>query len=500
MFMKKLLKAAIAATLFAYSVTNAVFANDEPEEDKFVPLSEMRPLEKAEGFKNRHAFQYGLSASNTYINKKENWVEPDKSVFIKDQRKGLFIGNYRPYVRYTFNEQHTFNLRGRFEYRNNPSIPNEDRGKNGQVVSNGGYSIEMFNAELDFDKHKVTAGRAFYRMGRGLLFANFADGAEYTGNFRFLQVKLLAAYSGEYAGCTISIAGCRTNSDAPIKSAATFDIVPGRSIDAVVPAMGRRYFVGAEIQSAQVYGSNAYLLGLYSRDINRDAATAKDIAGKIYAFDPYYFGAGLQGYIGTSRIRYLAEGIVQKGNTYNANNVQVPVDAWAFTADLNFTAVILQIIKPVFSLQYGYASGRDSNKPEPGSAAQAGTSRVDNNFYAFGVYSAGLALQPRLNNLHVARAGIQFKPLYHFYWGRNLMTSFKYSIYQKGNVEYGISDTDASLASRDVGRGLDVQVVYDLRSDLKLFYAYGYFSPGSAYRAADAKYIHTHIVSLNFLF
>ncbi len=150
--------------------------------------------------------------------------------------------------------------------------------------------------------------------------------------------------------------------------------------------------------------------------------------------------------------------------------------------------------------QYGYASGRDSSQPNPGSAAQAGKSAVDNNFYAFGVYSAGLALQPRLNNLHVARAGIQFKPMYHFYWGRNLMTSVKYSIYQKGNVNYGISDNDASLASRDIGRGLDIQVVYDFRSDLKLFYAYGYFTPGSAYKEADAKTIHTHIVSLNFLF
>ena len=499
---KKFLLAALgAATLIVFpATTHAVDTSDSD----FVPLSEMKPLEKAEGYRNKHGYQFGVTAANTLINKKGVWVE-DKPTYISDQSQGLFIGNYRPFFRYIKNEQHTFNVRGRFEYRYNPSLPDDPKLRGGEVVSNGTYNLEMLNAELDFDKHKVTVGRAFYRMGRGLLFANFADGAEYTGNFRFFQVKALAAYSGEYGGCTISISGCRTNADSDIKAKATFDIVPGRPIDANVPDPGRRFFVGAEIQSAQLYGSNIYLLGLYSRDMTRDASTAGTNAGKIFAFDPFYVGAGLQGYIATPRLRYLAEGIAQRGQTYAAStgssNRQIDINAWALTADLNYSLpVVEKLLKPGLSLQYAYATGRDSTTPNPANPAQEATGATDNNFYAFGVYSAGLALQPRLNNLHVIRLGAQFRPLHYYYWGRNLMVSAKYTIYRKANADYGISDNTAAEKKAGVGSGIDLQAVWDLRSDLKIFYAYGYFSPGEAYLSKDAKSFHSHIISINALF
>jgi hypothetical protein len=494
-----------AATLFALPGTTAAV---DTSDDDFVPLSKMKPLERTEGYVNKHGYQFGMTAANTLINRKGIWVE-DRPTYISDLRRGLFIGNYRPFFRYIRDEKHTFNVRGRFEYRYNPSLPDDPKLRGGEVVSNGTYNLEMLNAELDFDEHKVTAGRAFYRMGRGLLFANFADGAEYTGNFRFFQVKALAAYSGEYGGCTISISGCRTNADSDIKAKATFDIIPGRPIDANVPDPGRRFFVGAEVQSAQLYGSNLYLLGLYSRDMTRDAAAAGTNAGKIFAFDPLYFGAGLQGFIATPRLRYLAEGIAQRGQTYAKStgsgsslvNRQIDINALAVTADLNYSLpVVEKLLKPGISLQYAHATGRDSTTPNPANPSQEATGGTDYNFYAFGVYSAGLALQPRLNNLHVIRLGAQFRPLHHYYWGRNLMVSAKYTIYRKANADYGISDNTATEKKAGVGSGIDLQAVWDLRSDLKIFYAYGYFSPGEAYPSKDAKSFHSHIISVNALF
>jgi hypothetical protein len=496
---------AATCTAFLVSPVSAVKTTD----DDFVPLSELKPLEQTEGYTNKHSYAYGLTAANTLINKKGYWVEKNKTSYINDQGRGLFIGNYRPFFRYLRDERHTFNVRGRFEYRYNPSLPDNPQLRGGEVVSNGTYSLEMLNAELDFDRHKLTVGRAFYRMGRGLLFANFADGAEYTGNFRYLQVKALAAYSGEYGGCTISLSGCRTNPDSDIKAKATFDIVPGRPIDANVPDPGRRYFVGTEIQSAQIFGSRLYLLGLYSRDMSRDAAKAGSNAGKIYAFDPLYLGAGLQGYIVTPRLRYVAEGIAERGKTYAAStgsgssltNTQVNIDAWALTADVNYSLPLVEkMLKPGLILQYAYATGRDSATPRPANPAQEATGATDNNFYSFGVYSAGLALQPRLNNLHVLRLGAQFRPLNRYYWGRNLMVATKYTIYRKGNANYGISDVDAKQAKSDIGRALDIQAVWDFRSDLKFFYAYGYFTPGEAYQQQDAKTWHSHIISLNLIF
>jgi len=494
----------IAAAFFSCILMTApAFANDQ---DDFVPLSEMKPLEKTQGFRNRHSFQYGVSASNTLINETQKPVKEGVSEKVNDLRAGFFLGNYRPYLKYQFNEQHTFNVRGRIAYKYNPSLT-EDGKKNGAVVTTAEYNMELLNAELDFDKHRVTAGRAFYRMGRGLLFANFADGAEYTGDFKFGRIKAMGVYSGQYAGCTISISGCATNGDVALKGA--YDIVPGRPIDAAVPDPGRRFFVGSEYQTPQFFGTNIYAMVLYSRDMSRDPSvkTGTD-NGRLFAFDPLYLGAGFSGYIVTPRLRYLTEGILQRGNTYNKNttgdstkNVQSSVEAWAVTADINYSLPFYEhLVKAGLVAQYGYGTGRDSKTPNPSNPSQENTGPVDNNFYSFGVYSAGLAFKPRLSNLHIIRLGTQFRPLHYFYWGRNFMLSFKYTFYLKGNADYGVSDTDAQESNRDVGRGVDIQSVWDIRTDLKLFYAYGYFSPGSAYKETDAKNIHAHIVSLNFLF
>lgn len=466
-------------------------------EDEFVPLSDLKPLEVTQEYKHKHSFQYGLSAANTFIIDNANL------------KNGYFLGNYRPYLKYIYKEQHIFNARGKFAYKNNPSIT-DDQKKVGAVGSTAEYNFELMNAELHFDRHQVTAGRAFYRMGRGLLFANFADGAEYTGAFKWLYVKALAAYSGQYSGCMISLGGCATSGD--IAQKGLYDIVPGRPADVNIPDPGRRLFLGAEIQSPQLYGSSAYLVGLYSRDMSRDAATSGTNKGKLYAYDPISFGLGLSGFIITPRLRYLAEFIMQRGSTYNKSkttggtisNEETGVNAWGLTADINYSLPILEkLLKPGLVFQYATGSGRKSSEKDTtnlGNPAQENISGDDNNFYYFGGYSAGLALKPKLSNLHIIRLGFQFRPLHHFYWGRNLMIAAKYTYYRKVNAAYNISDSAAKLEKSTVGQGLDFQMVWDIRSDVKLFYAYGIFLPSEAYDAKDAKTLHTHIISLNFLF
>ena len=172
--------------------------------EELVPLSQMKPLEVGEGYKNKHTFLYGLSAANTFI------------VDTNSLPKGYFLGNYRPYFKYLWHEEHVFNVRGKVAYKNNPSVTDAQE-KAGVYRSTGEYSMELLNAELHFDKHEITAGRAFYKLGRGLLFSNFADGAEYTGNFKYVTVKAMAAYSGQYNGCTISLGGLSFNSQGIFK-------------------------------------------------------------------------------------------------------------------------------------------------------------------------------------------------------------------------------------------------------------------------------------------
>lgn len=457
----------------------------ETAEDEFVPLSELKPLEIEKDGREKHSFQYGLSAANTFI--VDTGVLP----------KGFFLGAYRPYLKYFLNEKHIFTARGKFAYKNNPSLTDSQK-KTGLTPSVAEYNLELFNAELNFDRHQITAGRSFYKLGRGLLFANFADGAEYNGTFKHVLVKGQALYSGQYSGCTISIGGCATTGDVVVKS--PFDIVPGRPADANLPDAGKRLFLSTEIQSPQLYGSTAYAVAMYSRDLNRELSTGATNKGNYYSFDPIYLGLGFSGFIITPRLRYVSEFIYETGSTYDKTNQRVGISAWGWTSDINYSLPWLEnLLKPGVVFQYATGSGRNSAGTNPNNPSQESTG-TDNNFYYFGVYSAGLALKPKLANLHIFRIGIQFRPLHHYYWGRNLMVAFKYTYYLKANSAYSISDNDAKLAKSIVGQGIDLQLVWDFRSDVKLFYAYGAFLPSEAYDAATAKTLQTHIVSLNFLF
>jgi hypothetical protein len=455
-------------------------------EDEFVPLSNMRPLESTNDFKNAHSFQYGVTAANTIVTDS------------KQLKSGYFLGNYRPYFKYAWNETHIFNARGKFAYKNNPSLT-DTQAKTGALASTAEYAIELFNAELNFGRHDIAAGRSFFKLGRGLLFANFADGVEYKGAYKYALVKVLGAYSGQYEGCTISVAGCGTAGDIVQKS--PYDVVPGRPVDANLPNAGKRFFAGLEAQSPQLFGSSAYVLALYSRDLNREQTAGTTNKGKNYAFDPLYMGLGFSGFVVTPRLRYLTEFIYETGKTYDKNNLQTNINAWGLTADVNYAVPIWEkYLKSGLIFQYATASGRKSSSSSPTNPSQENTSGDDNNFFYFGAYSAGLALKPKISNLHIIRGGFQFRPLHTFYWGRNLLLAFKYSYYLKANANYAISDSSASVAKSTVGQGFDIQTVWDFRSDFKLFYAYGLFLPSEAYTSANSTTLNVHILSLNFFF
>lgn len=467
--------------------------------NELLPLEEIKPLEVGKTHLDPYSYHYGLSAANTYVN--------DSATL----KRGYFLGNYRPYFRLIYNERHVLNLRGRVVYQYNNSLSDAQR-STGSAASTGQYAVELANAEFNFDAHKLTAGRAFYKTGRGLLFANFADGAEYQGQFRYAKISALAAYSAQYTGCTISLGGCGFSGQ--IAQKGVYDVTPGRTIDANLPDAGKRIFTSLEAQSPQYFGSSAYAMLFYSHDLDTSVVSTTNVAtgakaGQRYTFNPIYFGLGFSGFVVSPRVRYLTEGIYEAGTTYNRVNdltgisQRVNVSAWGLTADINYALPVLEsLFKPGLIFQYATGSGRQAKVAtgaNPALPAQQNDTATDNNFFYFGYYSAGLALKPKLSNLHVFRAGFQFRPLLHYHWGRNFMTVFKYSYYLKHNADYVISDPNAVVAKADVGHGLDAQLVYDLSSDLKIFYAYGAFLPGAAY-LPSAEVVQIHVLSMNLVF
>lgn len=464
-----------------------------------IPLEQIRPLDAAARSGQQRSFDYGLSATNTYI---------ADTAFIK---KGEYLGNYRPFFRFLWNDTHTLNTRARIDYAYNNSLT-DAQASVGQKTSSGFYALELLNADLVFGAHRLTVGRAYYTVGRGLLLANFGDGLQYEGQFSFAKVTAMAAYSAQYSGCTASLGGCGFSGQ--ITQKGPYDVTPGRTIDSNLPDTGKRVFSALTIQSPQVRGSSAYALAMYSYDFDRSVMPITDgntgkVAGQQYTFQPLYAGIGFSGYVTTPRLRYLAEGIYETGTTYNRVNLftsssaKSTIQAWAATLDVNYALPYAEaMFKPGVIFQYATGSGRQAkigSGANPANPSQENEMGNDTNFFYFGFYSAGLALKPKLSNLHVLRAGVQFRPLHHFHWGRNLMTVLKYSYYHKQNAENVISDPNAVVAKASVGHGLDAQFVYDVSSDFKLFYAYGLFLPGAAY-LPTAETVQIHVLSFNLVF
>ena len=281
-----------------------------------------------------------------------------------------------------------------------------------------------------------------------------------------------------------------------------------------MPDAGKRVFTSLEVESPQYLGSSAYGIVFYSHDLDQsvvtttDAATGKQ-AGQQFTFHPLYFGLGFSGMIVTPRLRYIGEAIYQTGTTYNRVNTttnaseRTTVNAWGITFDLNYALPVLESrFKPGLIFQYATGSGRQAKADSganPANPSQENESGIDRNFFYFGYYSAGLALKPKLSNLHVFRAGFQFRPLNHFHWGRNFMAVFKYSYYMKQNADLVISDPASTVAKQSVGHAVDAQLVYDFTSDLKIFYAYGAFLPGAAY-VPTAEIVQIHVLSVNMIF
>lgn len=484
----------IIAIIIAFAGTTGLWATSD-----LIPLDQIRPLDAVAAPQNRQSFDYGLSATNTGL---------ADTAFIK---KGEYLGNYRPFFRFLWKDTHAFNTRARIDYTYNNSLT-DAQAQTGQKTSNGFYAVEMLNAELQFGDHKLTLGRAYYSVGRGLLLANFGDGAQYEGQFRYLKLTALAAYSAQYSGCAISLGGCGFSGQ--IVQKGPYDVTPGRTIDSNLPDAGRRIFSAVTVQSPQFMGSSAYALAMYSYDFDQSVMPITDgntgkLAGQQYTFQPFYAGLGFSGYIKSPRLRYIAEGIYEGGTTYNRVNVltsssaKSTIKAWAATLDVNYALPFAEkLLKPGVIFQYATGSGRQAkigSGANPANPSQENDTGDDTNFFYFGFYSAGLALKPKLSNLHVFRLGTQLRPLQHFFWGRNLMTVFKYSYYHKQNAENVISDPNAVVAKASVGHGLDAQLVYDISSDLKLFYAYGLFLPGAAY-LPTADIVQIHVISVNVVF
>jgi len=413
--------------------------------------------------------------------------------FYQDQAltKGLLNGNYRPFANYSYKEKYSAMLRGNMSLKHYGEKP-ASVDKQTNLV--GALEIATFEAKLG--RHSLTAGRSFYQTEQGILFANFADGILYKGDFAFGQIKAMGLYSADYGKslCAMNITGCGGDTN-------VFNIIPGQQPDATVTGSGQRIFATAEYQTRAFnpgpLNMQGLLYGIYSKDLIKESASVNT----RYEYNPYYAGLGAQGYVVNSRLQYRVDGIYQGGNVYNivsnGTSIQSSIMAAAALARVTYYLPVLTKFDPQAIGEFATGTG-DSDATRMSSASQSNSAGDYNAFQAFGAYSGGLALKPRLGNLQIYRLGFMARPLKQFYWGRNLSLQIKGSLYRKNSATGGISDSTATESSADVGVAGDVAINYVVLGDIQFFYGFGLFKPGSAY--TDNTFRQAHIVSLTLVF
>ena len=303
---------------------------------------------------------------------------------------------------------------------------------------------------LDFRPFWLEIGRRYFSVGQGIAYSNVNDGGELVATFGDWNLKGL-------------VSGTLPHED---------------NIDTSVPGWGKksdRTYYGLEGTYMGIANHGIYGYLLVQRD---DSEEDPEDSTHIYTYDSEYLGLGSQGKI-MSRMHYWAEIIRETGKSHIYNTgEEKDVDAWA--GDFGITYEWDFYSRPNLSLEYAFGSG-DSDRTSVTDTQDGNTFGDDRNFLYFGYLPAGYALSPRLSNLHFYKAGVLLKPLEKFYLFRNLTLGMDYYRYYKDKKEGGIYDTDATLSDDDIGTGVDLNISWQIFSDLSWSLQYGHFKPGNAY-------------------
>ena len=138
------------------------------------------------------------------------------------------------------------------------------------------------------------------------------------------------------------------------------------------------------------------------------------------------------------------------------------------------------IFSPQLSLEYALGSG-DGDRADVTNTQSGNLSGHDRNFLYFGYAPTGFALAPRLSNLQMIRAGVEFSPLSRFRTFRHFTIGIDFYRFLKDRSRGGISDTEATEDSMNVGNEVDLSLKWRVLSDVTVSVEYGHFMPGGAY-------------------
>ncbi|MBN1870976.1 MAG: alginate export family protein [Candidatus Omnitrophica bacterium] len=442
-----LTEAANYAATYGHSMTKTSTVERPMEYEKVEPGASP---ETAEG-NDILFFDYGGRASfryDDYKNYDNDTPAVDSVDYISTLDLRLWVkAVLRPPTDSDYQNEHSVYLRFKDEYAYQQALGVAEGREHDGPHLDYGYII------LDFMPLGIEAGRRYFDVGQGISYGNVGDGVEIT-----------LAFPGHALSTFVSR-----------------NLENEENIDMSVPGYAEgseRYFMGSEYAFNGIEGHSFY--GYFV--IQRDESTEKpDDLFQDFKYDSEHIGVGAQGKLLPS-LRYWAEIIKESGQSRVFGTIDKKnIDAWGGILGASYELDLYS--HPVLSLQYAYGSG------DPGRVVVTDTEfgnsfGKDKNFLYFGYLETGYAVSPLLSNLHMYNAGIYCKPLEAWKVFRHLALNANYYQFYKDRSSGGIYDLEADARSRSVGGEVDIELFWQVLSDLGLRAQYGYFVTGDAYPPA----------------
>ncbi len=320
--------------------------------------------------------------------------------------------------------------------------------------------VEYAYAVVDLDPIWVEAGRHYVSIGRGLAYSDVNDAVQVFFSSPEWRFKALASRTlPRQRNIDLSVPGSSAGSD--------------------------RFFYGFEGAYRGIPNHNFYSFYLIQKD-DSDEEPPDDF--QDYDYNSQYIGLGAHGDI-IKDLHYLAEVIRENGTSrVSPSNEKAGIDAWAGMFEVAYDADIYS--HPRISGRYAFGSG-DRDRFSVTDTVGGNTSGIDRNFLYFGYIDTGYALAPRLSNLHFFKGTISLSPLERWRQLKSLTVTSSYYRYYKERAGGGISDTEAVEAKGYIGQEVDIEMAWQIVSDLSCAVQYGYFFAGDAFRntaSDDEKY------------
>ncbi|MBT3879490.1 MAG: alginate export family protein [Candidatus Scalindua sp.] len=394
---------------------------------------------------------------------------------ISDKRRTQRANNFYLWGSLNLDDIHSFYVRfhgqqidwnSGDEYR---STENQFKWNMEEGFDQGTYTIHIDRALKKYFDYEIpaqiqlTAGRFRSSIGSQLAYVKRANGVQLDVMSKWVDLKLFGFKN----------------------------LIDEENIDFSVPGFrsSRRYFFGVEAKYKGFRRHVPYLFALIQEDHNRENIEDPD---QDYGYDSKYYGIGSRGQI-MNNLFYEIEGIMQRGKGfpqaavargYSPDNERI--EAWALDASLHYT--YNKITHPTFSAEYAFGSGdkdrigRVTNTT--GGGNKEGT--TDRNFLTFGYIDTGLTLAARISNLRMVKLGFSFTPL-EVVKSKSVNVEVNYFLFRKDEKKSAISDTRADRPIRNLGKEFDVNITWQIFSDLSASINYGRFYPGNAYSDKDAR-------------